>query len=63
MEQLLYSRRDAARMLGNLSVRQLDYLIELRRLVPTYIGRRPFLHIEQLRRFAGGNHPDLTPLA
>jgi predicted site-specific integrase-resolvase len=50
--QLLYSRRDAARLLGGISDRTIDNYIRSGHLKPTRIVNRVFIHQDELTRIA-----------
>jgi Helix-turn-helix domain len=50
--QLLFSRRDSARILGGLSVRTVDSHTRSGSLKPTKVGGRIFFHKSELQRFA-----------
>lgn len=53
--RLLYSRREAARMLS-VSVRSLDYLIANKQLATRRIGKKVLIPHSELVRYAKGNH-------
>ena len=55
--KLLVSREEAAAMLS-ISVRALDYLVANDRLSSRRIGSRVLIPIEDVRRFAGTDHPE-----
>jgi excisionase family DNA binding protein len=55
--KLLVSRGEAAQLLS-ISQRGLDYLIANRRLPVRRIGGRVLIPVADLRRYAGGNHPE-----
>ena len=50
--QLLYSRRDAARLLGGISDRTVDNHTRAGHLNPTVVGSRVMYHRDELERFA-----------
>jgi hypothetical protein len=56
-ERLLYSRRDAARLLS-ISTRSLDYLIGTKQLTARRLGRRLLVPRTELLRFVRADHPD-----
>ena len=51
-DQLLYSRRDAARILGGISARTVDKLVRRGDLQSTKVGDRPMFHRDELNRVA-----------
>jgi hypothetical protein len=51
-DQLLFSRRDAARILGGISDRTVDNHTRAGHLKPTIIGGRVLYHRDELNRFA-----------
>jgi hypothetical protein len=51
-DQLLYSRRDAARVLGGIHPRTIDRLAADGQLHPVNVGKRPMFHREDLAAFA-----------
>jgi excisionase family DNA binding protein len=53
--RLLYSRREAARMLS-VSIRSLDYLIATKELATRRIGKKVLIPYGELVRYAKGNH-------
>jgi hypothetical protein len=53
---LLYSRKDAVRLLGGISIRTLDSLIAMKELPARRIGGRVFIHYADLERFARRDH-------
>ncbi len=53
---LLYSRQDAASILG-VSVRAIDYLVATQQLTARSIGRRRLIPRSDLDRFARRDHP------
>jgi len=55
-EELLFSRRAAARKLGGLSVRTVDNLVACGELHPRRVGRRVFFEGRELERFARRDH-------
>lgn len=55
-EQLLFSKKDAARILG-LSPRTLDYLLACKELKATRVGRRVLISRKELENFARRDHP------
>ena len=50
--QLLYSRRAAARILGGISDRSVDNYAKSGDLTPTKVGGRVMYHRDELNRFA-----------
>jgi hypothetical protein len=50
--QLLFSRRDSARILGGISARTVDLHAQNGSLTPTKVGGRIFFHKDELARFA-----------
>jgi len=56
-EKLLVSRGEAAQLLS-ISQRGLDYLIANRKLPIRRIGGRVLVPVADLRRYAGGDHPE-----
>lgn len=56
-EKLLVSREEAAQLLS-ISQRGLDYLIANRRLPTRRIGGRVLVPVAELRKYAGGDHPE-----
>ncbi len=42
-----------------MSTRKLDYIIAQGGIVPTLIGRRVYIHVKRLARFAESDHPEL----
>jgi excisionase family DNA binding protein len=56
-EKLLVSRGEAAQLLS-ISQRGLDYLIANRKLPTRRIGGRVLVPVADLRRYAGGDHPE-----
>lgn len=50
--QLLYSRRDAAKILGGISDRSIDNYSKSGDLKPTRVGGRVMYHLDELTRFA-----------
>jgi excisionase family DNA binding protein len=55
--KLLVSREEAAQLLS-ISQRGLDYLIANRRLPTRRIGGRVLIPVDDLRKYAGGDHPE-----
>ena len=55
--KLLVSREEAAQLLS-ISVRGVDYLIATKRLFTRRSGTRVLIPIEDVRKFAGSDHPD-----
>jgi len=55
-QKLLYSRQEAAQMLG-ISVRQLDYQVQLKELSARRVGRVVLFSFKELQRFSQGDHP------
>ena len=55
--KLLVGREEAAAMLS-ISVRGVDYLIAAKRLPTRRIGTRVLIPIDDVRRFAGSDHPE-----
>lgn len=51
IDRLLYSRREAARLLS-ISERSLTHLISNKRVSVTRVGRRTLIHRDELLRFA-----------
>lgn len=51
-DQLLFSRRDAARILGGISARTVDKLVRRGDLQSTKVGDRPMFHRDELNRIA-----------
>jgi hypothetical protein len=51
-DQLLYSRRDAARVLGGISPRTVDNHTRAGLLKATRIGGRKMYHVDELNRYA-----------
>lgn len=51
-DQLLFSRRDAARILGGISDRTVDNHTRAGHLKPTVVGSRVMYHRDELERFA-----------
>ena len=56
-EKLLVSRGEAAQLLS-ISQRGLDYLIANRKLPTRRIGGRVLVPVADLRKYAGGDHPE-----
>lgn len=56
-EKLLVSRGEAAQLLS-ISQRGLDYLIANRKLPARRIGGRVLVPVADLRKYAGGDHPE-----
>jgi len=55
-DRLLFSRKEAAQMLG-VSERTITYAIDYRRLDVIRIGRRTLIHKNELERFARIDQP------
>ena len=55
MDQLLVSKKEAARLLG-ISVSSLDYLIRQRELTIRRLGRRTLIATESLHAYARHDH-------
>ncbi len=51
MEPIWVSRKEAARLLGNLSVRSIDYLLARGELAAKKVGRRTLITRASLERF------------
>lgn len=62
MEQLLYERGEAAKIL-NISLRLLDYYISKKELAARRLGRRVLISRSELERFAKHDHAgrDIRP--
>ena len=56
LPRLLYSREEAAQILG-ISLRSVDYAIANEQLTPIRKGDRVLIHVDELERFARQNHP------
>jgi excisionase family DNA binding protein len=56
-DRLLVSRGEAAQLLS-ISQRSLDYLIANRKLPTRRIGGRVLVPVADLRKYAGGDHPE-----
>jgi len=56
-QKLLVSRDEAAELLS-ISKRALDYLIANRTLPKRRVGARVLIPMQDLQRFARGNHPE-----
>jgi hypothetical protein len=59
-DRILVGRREAAQMLS-ISQRSLDYLVARRQLNVRRIGARVLISVNELKRYARGDHP--RPLA
>ncbi|CAN5468364.1 hypothetical protein BH10ACI4_BH10ACI4_25220 [soil metagenome] len=55
-EQILFNVKDAARFLGGLSLRSINYLIANGNLRVRRIGGRVFVHRDTLLKFASQDH-------
>ena len=58
-EQHLYSKPDAARRLGNISIATIDKHISRGNIIVTKIGRRAFLSHQELNRISKEGLPGL----
>ena len=56
-ERLLCNVRDSCFALGGISQRKFHYLIAEGEIRPRRIGRRVFVEVSELRRFARRDHP------
>jgi excisionase family DNA binding protein len=58
IEPLLVSKRDAAQALG-VSVRTLEYLVSMKRIIARRVGRRTLIPYRSLQEFARRDTPTI----
>lgn len=54
--RLLYSKKEAAQMLS-VSIRQIDYFIAMKELIPRRLGKRVLISSQTLQEFSRRDHP------
>lgn len=56
IDPILVDKRETKRVLGGISLRSIDYLVECGLLKPVRIGRRVFFKYRDLQAFARSDH-------
>ena len=56
IEPILVDKKDTKKIMGGISLRSIDYLVECGLLRPVRIGRRVFFRYRDLQLFARSDH-------